>query len=161
MPKAWDIVGARRQTKKPTPAASKKRAQNNCAFWLFVILVFLASMFFFGKVSESNLLVTPTKTITPESQVSSKTSKLLLEIINGSGRFEETDKVNKLVSAAGFPVAKTETSINSYDKMIIYYKSGLESQANQIATTLSIYKPQIQPFSGQSSYDLAIIIGSR
>lgn len=162
MSKAWDIVGIKRERKKPT-TATKKRSQNTCIFWLFIILVFLASAFFFGKLSEGNFTITPVKTAAPSSlnQTSPQNNGLLIEVLNGSGRFEETDKVTAAVKAAGFGITKTETSINSYDKTIIYYKSGLLPQANQIAAQLSVYKPTVQVFSQPSSYDIAIIIGSR
>jgi len=160
MSKAWDIIGRKRETKKPT-AAVKKRTQYNCVFWLFVVLVFLGSMFFFGKLSESNFTIAPVKTTTPQSSPDLTNSVLLINIVNGSGRFEETDKVTKAVKTAGFEVTKTETSINSYDTTIVYYKSGLSPQANQIAAQLSVYKPKVQQFSQSSSYDIAVIIGSK
>jgi len=156
LPKAWDIIGIK---KKSTPSAPKKKKKQNCLFLLLIILAFLASVIFFDKVGANFLFESSTPAPSPSKNTSQNNPTL--EIINGSGRFEETDKVSQIITSAGFQVSKTETSVNLTDKTIVYYESDYQNTASRLAAVLSSYHATIQAFSSPSSYNLAVIIGSQ
>lgn len=101
---------------------------------------------------------TPASEIT--SMVKSK-SNLLVKILNGTGRFEETDKVKKAMADAGFNIAFTENALNLYDQTIVYYQPASENFAQEIVGLLSTLQAKSQKFSQETKYDIVVVIGTK
>lgn len=162
MAKAWDLIPIRREVKKPA-THSKKRSKRNCLFFVSVLAVFLISVVFFANANVAGFtLPKPVKSAAPTAKpAETKNAVPTLKIINGSGRFEETDRVSSLVKTAGVSVLATETAPNLYNQTTVYYKPAYKSEAEIIVATLGNINAKSQAFTRDSSYDLAVIIGAR
>ncbi len=159
MPRGWDIIGVRRE-QKTASAPTKTRKKGNCSGMLLLIALFLGSLLFFGKLSQGNVTL-PNPISSPKENETAQDGTPSIEVLNGSGRFEELGKVSSILTKAGHKVSKQETSLNSYDKTLVYYGPGFEEEATAIAGSLTDYQAKTQPFSNKSNYDIAVIIGSR
>ena len=83
-----------------------------------------------------------------------QTPSMTIKLLNGTGRIEETQKIQKLLTDAGFQVATTENALNLYDSSVIYYQPAFENYANQIANLLGSYSAKTQKLNQENKYDV-------
>jgi len=168
MPRAWDIRPPRKS--KLTKQEKKRRKRSNIYFIFFLVLIAVFFIVFFGfdRLSTPGSPTTPssepTKTNSPEPSTSAalKTqNQVSIKLLNGTGRFEETQTVQKKLTDSGFKLSTTENALNLYDSTIIYFQSPYENYAKELATLLASYTPKTQKFSQATPYDIVIVIGTK
>lgn len=162
--KAWDLSARKKLTKRE----KKRRKRSNVYFIFFLILITAFFIIFLG----ANKVTAPeakTKTQTPipanstlESSLKTQ-NKVTIKILNGTGRFEEAQNLQKVISDSGFTITTTENALNMYDQTIIYFQSPYENYANQILTIIRPFYPnaKIQKFTSETKYDLVVVIGQK
>lgn len=165
MGRAWDILPPQKK-----PKAKTKRKSNNALSLFFFIVICLVIFFIFAATQniptgmDGIATVSPNKTPKIEISTPIKTKSkndLLIKVLNGSGKGEETSAVSDILTNIDFTVTKTENALNLYDQTIIYYEINQEKYAQEIAQNLSKYNAKIQQFSQDSPYDLIVVIGAR
>jgi len=103
----------------------------------------------------------PDKKFSSSPKLEKNPEELMIKILNGTGRSEETAEVVTALKEIGFKVAKTENALSLYDQTTIYFESTQEKYAQEIAQNLTKYKVKTQQFSQESPYDLIIVIGAK
>lgn len=167
--KLWDITPRKKRKEKLT--LTEKRTRRSNVSWMFFLSI-LAAFFiiFFGasklpSSEENPISPTNTPVNTTNTAQSSPTAKtqanISIKLLNGTGRFEETDQIKKALTQSGFKVAATENALNIYEKTIIYYQNPYENYANDIAKVLSSYSPKVQKFTQETKYDIVVVIGGK
>lgn len=169
MARAWDIIPPRPKPTRRTVATRKK--SNKASVFFGLIIVVLVIIFVVSATENLPTEIDGVATISPQkSPVKSEeeiptaeksADKLLIKILNGTGRSEETNEVSEILTAAGFKIAKTENALNLYDQTIVYYEPYQEKHAQAIAQSLAKYEAKTQKFSQEVPYDLIIVIGAR
>ena len=160
MSKIWDIIPPQKHPPKArtTPAKRSKNAS------LFFGLLIIAMVSFFVYAATKNTPVgtnKQTKTTPTSSANKESSNELLIKVLNGSGRSEETAETIAILENIGFKVTKTESALNLYDQTIVYYEPSQEKNAKEIANSLAKFQAKTQVFSQDSTYDLIIVIGSK
>lgn len=166
MAKAWDILPPRK-AKKLTKQEKKRQKRSSMYFIFFLVLIAAFFIVFFGSgkfpvitpaPSPSISTPTPSPSINPSNK---NQSQLTIKLLNGTGRVEESQKVQKILTDAGFIITTTENALNLYDSTIVYFQAPFENYANQIANLLSFYKAKSQKFSQETQYDIVVVIGAK
>jgi len=165
MGRIWDIIPP-----PPRPAQSSNRRRKSpqtSSVLFFIFILIILGVIFYGSAQKPNLKINGQSTSNPvspspspsiEAKIPSGT-RPLIKLINGSGQVEQEDKVKKILTEAGFKIAKSENALNLYDKTIIYYDISQEKNAQEIAEALKKYQTYLQKLSQDSSYDIIIVIG--
>lgn len=168
MGRIWDIIPPRPRRGVSKAVQKKRKNQKTSLFLALVMLIFVGFFIYSasrGLSSETGGIQTapaPLKSPAAESISTAKTQEdLLIKILNGSGRSEETEQVASILTEAGYKLAKKENALNLYDETIIYYNPPYEKYAREIVSTLAQFQPKIQKFSQDSPYDLILLIGVR
>ncbi|MFA6493337.1 MAG: LytR C-terminal domain-containing protein [Patescibacteria group bacterium] len=159
MGRVWDILPPQKRPQKHTPKRTKK-SKNASLFLLFLISGFVIIFMYAtsqNKLPDTNKITT---TNTPQSQTSTE-KKVLIKVLNGTGKGEETTKVTQLIEDLGLKVIKTENALNLYDQTIVYFSPGKEEIAQKIADELTAYQAKIQAFTQESPYDVVVVIGGK
>lgn len=165
MARIWDLRPPKKT--KLTKQAKKRQKKTGIYFIFFLILMGIFFIVFFGFQKSSSLPAStpvpqPSKTPTPSTNPSNKTqAQLTIKLLNGTGRYEETQKIQKMLTDSGFPVATTENALNLYDSTIVYFKPAFEKNANQLAAVLKIYNAKTQKLTQDSQYDIIIVVGTK
>jgi len=167
MAKFFDI----RPPKKTKFTKLEKKRQKRSGIYFIFFLVVIAAFFivFVGAEKFTLPAVSPTPTAkeTPKFEQGapspeSKTQKeLTIKLLNGTGRVEETQKVQKLLTDSGFQITTTENALNLYDSSVVYFQTPYENYANSITTLLKGYNAKTQKFSQETQYDIIIVIGTK
>ena len=168
MSKIWDISPPRKKARLTPTIRRERRSNISWLFFLSLIAAFFIVFFGVSKFPQSNpnqpqataTLNNSTSLSSTSPEVKTQTN-ISLKLLNGTGRFEETDRVKKLLSDSGFKVSLTENALNIYDQTIVYYQGQYENYANNLAQVLKTYNPKIQKFTQSTQYDIVIVIGSK
>lgn len=164
--RAFDILPPKK-VKRLTKQEKKRQKRTGLYFVFFLIFVAVFFIIFYGSgkfpmitPASSPSITTPTPS--PSINPSNKTqNQLTIKLLNGTGRVEESQKVQKILTDAGFTITTTESALNLYDSTIVYFQAPFENYANQIANLLSPYKAKSQKFSQETQYDIVVVIGTK
>ncbi|KKQ90861.1 MAG: hypothetical protein UT15_C0003G0036 [Berkelbacteria bacterium GW2011_GWA1_39_10] len=167
MARVWDILPPKKRKLTKFERKEEKR-RRKIGPWLFFILmvgaiIFIASASgnFVPPISSTSNPVPANSSPTVETVPTTKTKQnISIKILNGTGRFEETDRIKKIVSDLGYEVKTTESALNLYDQTTVYYQLPSEEFATEITDGLKDFKAKSQKFTQETKYDIVIVIGS-
>ena len=171
MSRAWDILPPRK-TKKFTKQEKKRQKRSSIYFVFFLILIAAFFIVFLGADKFSLPVTSPlpspsesSKFEQPAPSSGGKTQKeLSIKLLNGTGRVEESQSVQKTLTDSGFSITTTENALNLYDTSVVYYSPKqpvFEKYAQQIATLLKSYNAKTQKFTQETKYDIVVVIGTK
>ncbi|MCL5407269.1 MAG: LytR C-terminal domain-containing protein [Patescibacteria group bacterium] len=170
MGRAWDILPPHKPTRNVKHGSTRKKTKNTSVFFVLIIVIFVGIFIYAASKNtpiDTNKTTTTTPSPLPDKKFSSSPKleknpeELMIKILNGTGRSEETAEVVTALKEIGFKVAKTENALSLYDQTTIYFESTQEKYAQEIAQNLTKYKVKTQQFSQESPYDLIIVIGAK
>lgn len=165
MAKFFDIRPPKK--KKLTKQEKKRQKRGGLYFVFFLLFIAIFFIIFYGNGKFPMITPAPspsisTPTPSPSINPSDKTqSQLTIKLLNGTGRVEETQKIQKLLTDAGFQVSTTENALNLYDQTVVYFQPAFERYADQLVSILSSYNGKKQKFSQETKYDIVIVIGTK
>lgn len=167
MGRVWDILPPHQTTRSTKSPSVKRKTKNASVFFVLMIIIFVG-IFIFTAVKNtpttniiSDLQKTPDPKLSELVPTQKNTDQLLIKVLNGTGRSEETASIVSILNEIGFKVAKTENALSLYDQTTIYFEPNQEKYAQEIAQKLTRYKVKTQQFSQDSPYDLIIVIGAK
>jgi len=120
--------------------------------------------------TEANInLPNPTKidSNTTESNFSSNSNdlsktKIIIKILNGSGKSNIASQTQDVLEKAGFSVSETGTAKSVYNKSIIYYAADKEESAKLVADSLKDYEISLEYDNDiVGEFDLLVVIGKK
>lgn len=174
MGRAWDILPPHKPTRNikhgSRAKSASRRTENTSVFFVLIIIIFVGLFIYAAskntpvdtnKTTTTTPLQSPDKKPSSSPKIEKNPEELIIKVLNGTGRSEETAEVVTTLKEIGFKVAKTENALSLYDQTTIYFESTQEKHAEAIAQNLTKYKAKTQQFTQESPYDLIIVIGAK
>ena len=162
MSKVWDILPPPKRKGERKESKSVKKKRFKVTFFFFMLIALAVVYLAYGVKNYSGAPANPAASPQPSAASAPSTNPTgTLKILNGTGRFEETDNIKKLLSASNINVDITENALNLYTETVVYYQPTEEAKANQIVGLLSSYNAKAQKFSQETKYGIVIVIGTK
>ena len=107
------------------------------------------------STSPSPVVTAPVASATGTTTISSMTIK----IYDAGGGAASTEEVDNLLKQGGFKTDSTDKAQYEYDKTYVWYRKGLETQADQIKTLLKSRDVALKESKLEGVFDILVFVG--